>query len=104
MNTVCRSVCLGMMALAVSLFGAEAIAQQPSTTPAAKTAPAPPKAPAAKAKVKTKAKTTSACKGREQKACAAKSECSWIAATKRKDGKQVKAYCRTKSARAATKS
>lgn len=54
----------------------------------------------------SKGATASPCKALEQTACAAKSECSWIAATKRKDGRQVKAYCRLKpkkSAAAATK-
>lgn len=45
---------------------------------------------------------TSPCKGLEQKACAAKAECSWVGATKRKDGRQVKAYCRLKSNRSAS--
>jgi hypothetical protein len=58
------------------------------------------------AHAESKSATASPCKGLEQKACGGKSECSWIAATKRKDGRQVKAYCRhkpKKSAAAATK-
>ena len=38
----------------------------------------------------------SSCKGLEQKACVAKADCSWVSATTRKDGRKVKAYCRTK--------
>lgn len=44
-------------------------------------------------------KPISPCKGLEQKACAGKAECVWVGATKRKDGHQVKAYCRLKSSR-----
>lgn len=118
MNTIRRSLCVAISSVVIGLFAAQATAQQPpaapATAPAAKstavtapvtksapatsTATAQPKAtkaPAAKAKSKTAA---SVCKGLEQKACATKSECGWIAATKRKDGKQVKAYCRTKPA------
>jgi len=47
------------------------------------------------------AKPASPCKSLEQKACATKAECNWIAATKRKDGRQVKAYCRLKAKRSA---
>lgn len=47
-------------------------------------------------------KPSSPCKGLEQRACAAKAECSWVGATKRKDGRQVKAYCRLKSGRSAS--
>lgn len=97
MNTIRRSLCVVATGLVVGLFGVEAIAQQPTPAPTAKAAaPAQPKATKAPAKAKTAA-TASACKGLEQKACGAKSDCSWIAATKRKDGKAVKAYCRTKS-------
>jgi hypothetical protein len=39
----------------------------------------------------------SPCKGLEQKACAAKADCSWVPATTRKDGRKVKAYCRLKA-------
>ena len=108
MNTIRRSLCVAISGVVIGLFAAQATAQQPpaapATAPAAKSAPAAStataqpkatKAPAAKAKSKTAA---SVCKGLEQKACATKSECGWIAATKRKDGKQVKAYCRTKPA------
>ena len=51
--------------------------------------------------VQVHAATASPCKVLEQKACAGKTECSWIGATKRKDGKHVKAYCRLKSGKSA---
>jgi len=104
MKTFRKSLGIALTSLVVGLFAAQATAQTPPP-PATKAAPAQPKAtkaPAAKAKAKTKT-TASVCKGLEQKACSAKSECGWIAATKRKDGKQVKAYCRTKPASSATK-
>lgn len=46
--------------------------------------------------------SASPCKGLAQSACTAKAECSWVAATKRKDGREVKAYCRAKARKAAT--
>jgi hypothetical protein len=61
------------------------------------------KAPAAKTETKTKPETKktpdtpSACKGLDETACKGKAaECSWIAATKTKAGKDRKAYCRSK--------
>lgn len=60
------------------------------------------KAPDANAKPAAKAKAPSPCKGLEQGACTKMGEtCSWIDATTRKDGKQVKAYCRKKAGFAA---
>ena len=44
----------------------------------------------------------SPCKGLAQEACTAKAECSWVSATKRKDGTEVKAYCRAKPKRSAS--
>lgn len=49
-------------------------------------------------------KPASPCKGLEQKACTAKTECSWVRATSRKDGRKVRAYCRLKSNRSASTS
>jgi len=45
----------------------------------------------------------SACKGLEQTACQAEQSCGWVNAYSRKDGREVKAFCRTKSKPAATK-
>ena len=77
--------------------------------PAPKAAPAVPAAPAAKAPAAPSAPATakavpakkpatpvSTCNKLEEKACATNTDCSWIAATKRKDGKEVSAYCRNK--------
>ena len=72
-------------------------AQQPTVPPVQKTQPVTPPpaaAPATKTPVK---KATSVCQGLEEKACRTNTECTWIAATTRKDGKEVKAYCRKKS-------
>jgi hypothetical protein len=82
----------------------------------AQLAPPAPKAPPAAAPAATKAapaakpaaakKAASACQGLDQKGCGAKAtECRWIAAVKRKDGKEVAAYCRSlpKSVKAAPK-
>ncbi len=55
----------------------------------------------AQAQQSKSATAVSPCKGLEQTACAKKSECSWIAATKRKDGHPVKAYCRLKPKKSA---
>lgn len=93
--------------LALSAFGPAAMAQDAPAKPAAKVEPAKPAAkaepakPAAKkvetAKPAKPAKAASPCKGLDEAACGKMGEtCSWIAATKRKDGKEVKAYCRKK--------
>lgn len=45
----------------------------------------------------TASKTPSACKGLAEAACKDKStECTWVSASKGKDGKEKKAYCRAK--------
>ena len=36
------------------------------------------------------------CKGLENDACVASKSCSWVAGYERKDGRQVKAFCRAK--------
>ncbi len=92
-------------------------AQQPPATgaPAATTTPATPPAKARtkgaakekKAEVKKTAKAPSPCHNLDQTACTGKSECTWVGAAKRKDGKEVKAYCRLKpktTAKVTTKS
>ena len=90
-------------------------AQAQLAPPAPKAQPAPPaaKAPAeaaakaapAKTAAKKPAAPQSACNKLDEKACGGNTDCSWIAATKRKDGKEVSAYCRAKpkSVRAAPK-
>jgi hypothetical protein len=74
-------------------------AKAPAATPAPK-ADATPKADAKKDAKKapdTKKAGTTACNSMtDQTACAADATCQWIAAVKRKDGREVKAYCRTK--------
>ena len=86
------------LALVMIGYGAEAQqkAPQSSTTPPATTT-------AAKATTKTDKKTSQG-KGLEQADCEAKTdECSWVAASKTKLGKEIKAYCRSKPKPAAAK-
>ena len=45
----------------------------------------------------TQAHAASACKGLDNLACAAKEQCSWVQGYERKDGRKVKAFCRTSS-------
>jgi len=42
----------------------------------------------------------SACKGLNNSACAASASCGWVESYQRKDGRTVKAFCRTKSSAA----
>jgi hypothetical protein len=68
-------------------FGALAQEKAEKKTPAAKT----------EKTEKKPAKTPSACKGLDETACKGKSaECSWIGASKSAEGKERKAYCRSK--------
>ncbi len=39
----------------------------------------------------------SACKGLDNSACSASASCGWVDSYQRKDGRTVKAFCRTKS-------
>jgi hypothetical protein len=85
--------------LALGLFAITAGAQQPAPTAKAPAAKAPAaKAPAPKAPQK---KAVSPCQDLDEAACKANTECSWVAATKTKTGKEVKAYCRVKAKTAA---
>jgi hypothetical protein len=78
----------GLAAVALALTAIASHAQLAKDTPA--------KAPAATTAKKATKAAVSACQGLAQAACVAKaSDCRWIAATKRKDGKQVSAYCRS---------
>ena len=43
----------------------------------------------------------SACKGLDSDACGASASCGWVESYQRKDGRTVKAFCRTKSTRKA---
>ena len=51
----------------------------------------------------TQSHAASACKGLESAACASNAQCGWVAAYERKDGREVKAFCRTKAKRSANK-
>jgi len=46
----------------------------------------------------------SQCKGLDNAACDAGSQCSWVEGYERKDGRKVNAFCRTKAKRVSTKS
>lgn len=96
-------------AAACGMIAGTAFAQQPAPKAVAPAPPAPAivkqtapvEAPAAKTSVpKTAAKTASACKGLEKAACETNAACTFVPATTRKDGRNVKAYCRTKPTRA----
>ena len=43
----------------------------------------------------TSALAASACKGLDTKGCSSNSSCRWVEGYERKDGRQVKAFCRT---------
>jgi hypothetical protein len=79
--------------VALALFAVVAHAQQPTpTAPSAKAVPA-----AAKTEPKKpERRAASVCRGLDETACAARAECTWVAATKTKAGKEVKAHCRIK--------
>ena len=97
---------VGLIAAAALELSAPAVlGQQPTVAPVAKTPPSTPPAAGAKNAVpKASAKKEeSVCKGLEEKPCRSNTECIWIAATKRQDGKDVKAYCRKKTGGTAAK-
>ncbi len=88
-----------MAALALALTCGVASAQQQKAPEAVKTAPAK-KAPAAAAKKAAapaaKKSAAPACNAlKEEAACATGPGCQWIAASKTKAGKEIKAYCRS---------
>ncbi len=87
----------GAVAAATALLlltGGASAQQAPATTPA--TTPSATPTPKAAPKTPVAKKAPSPCADLEKAACEAKAECQHIAATKRKDGKEVKAYCRLK--------
>lgn len=47
--------------------------------------------------IASSASAASACKGLENSACSENSACGWVNSYQRKDGRTVKAFCRTKS-------
>ena len=89
------STSMTAMALGVAVaFGCSlAIAQEKQEKKAPAAAATKPKTEV----TKKEPATPSACKGLDETACKGKTaECSWIAATKTKAGKDRKAYCRSK--------
>jgi hypothetical protein len=82
--------------VALVLFTGATLAQQPAlVAPVTKAAVTPaaaqtePKKPARRA--------ASKCRGLDETACGTTPGCTWVAATRTKAGKEVKAYCRTRS-------
>lgn len=49
------------------------------------------------------ATAASACKGLESSACSVNTSCGWVEGYERKDGRSVKAFCRTSSAKKTVK-
>lgn len=91
MKTVRWSASASMVALALALNCGVASAQQQKAPESAKTAPAKKATPEAK-------KAAPACNSlKVEAACSVAPGCQWIAASKTKAGKEVKAYCRTAS-------
>jgi pyruvate dehydrogenase E2 component (dihydrolipoamide acetyltransferase) len=119
--TYLKKLALGATAAATALAFTAMAASAQLAPPAPRAQPATPAAPAAKAAPppaatsgpaaatraapkKTDKAATSACQGLDEKSCSAKSaDCRWIAAIKRKDGKEQSAHCRSvpKSVKAA---
>jgi hypothetical protein len=81
--------------VALALFAVAAHAQQPTPTAPSAKAPVVPAAAKTEPK-KPERRAASACRGLDETACAARAECTWVAATKTKAGKDVKAHCRVK--------
>lgn len=101
-------VAVGASAAAALLFTAFTASAQlaPPAPKAQPAAPAAAKAAPAKPAAAKKAASSSVCQGLDQNACGTKaSDCRWIAAVKRKDGKEQSAHCRgvPKSVKAAPK-
>lgn len=98
------SLLAGVLMGGIALGAAPGVlGQQATVAPVAKTPPSTPlagKTPVPKTSAK---KDDSVCKGLEEKTCRSNTECVWIAATKRQDGKEVKAYCRKKAGGSAKK-
>jgi hypothetical protein len=98
------SLLAGVLMGGIALGAAPGVlGQQATVAPVAKTPPSTPsagKTPVPKTSAK---KDDSVCKGLEEKSCRSNSECVWIAATKRQDGKEVRAYCRKKAGGSAKK-
>jgi hypothetical protein len=89
------SMGLSAAALALALLAGAAQAQQPApVAPVAKAAVTPAAAQTESKKLARRA--ASKCRGLEEMACGASLGCTWVAATKTKAGKEVKAHCRTK--------
>lgn len=51
----------------------------------------------------TQSHAASVCKGLQSSACASNAQCGWVEGYERKDGRQVKSFCRTKAKRSAAK-
>jgi hypothetical protein len=83
--------------VALVLLTGATLAQQPApvVAPVAKVAVTPSAAQTEPKKLARR--VASKCRGLAEAACGTTPGCTWIAPTKTKAGKEVKAYCRTKS-------
>jgi hypothetical protein len=96
--TYWKGVSAAAAAFAIIALAAQAQTPQP-TTPTAK-APAAKTDTAKKDTAKKEPAKKVVCKGMNEAACGASAtDCTWVAASKRKDGKEVAAYCRAKTAK-----
>jgi hypothetical protein len=89
-------VAVSSATVALVLLTGETRAQQPALVAPVATAAVTPATAAQTEPKKLARRAGSKCRGLDEMACGAISGCTWIAATKTKTGKEVKAYCRTK--------
>jgi hypothetical protein len=98
------AIAAAMLAFGVGLSVAQAEDAKPADTtkpaattpPPATTAPAKPAATTPAPKDTKAAATPSPCKGLDEAACTANTECKWYKEAKLKDGKTRKAHCQKK--------
>jgi hypothetical protein len=88
-------VAVSATTVALVLLTGETRAQQSALVAPVATAAVTPAAAQTEPK-KLARRAGSKCRGLDEMACGATSGCTWIAPTKTKTGKEVKAYCRTK--------
>jgi hypothetical protein len=89
---------MGLSAATVALAllsGATQAQQAVAVAPVTKAAVTP--AAAQTEPKKLARRVASKCKGLDETTCSGTPGCTWVAATKTKTGREVKAYCRTKS-------
>jgi hypothetical protein len=80
-------------AVALAMFAGAAPAQQ-QVAPVAKAAVTPVAAQTEPKKIARRA--ASKCRGLDEMACGATAQCTWVAASKTKTGRELRAHCRAK--------